>query len=160
MNVFTRRVTAVVTGTLLAAVLLSGCGGDATEPSEVDRIDDAVNSAMRLQQELEGVTNRLIVECMVTAGFDTHPQDLTRDPAAWIEEVQLLLGSDPPGTNEFPTVAEAEQQGFDPVYPDRYDDTGNEPDPYWDMSSEYTNEYDVARYGPEFYEFMRSGDLL
>ncbi|MFD0558280.1 hypothetical protein ACFQ3B_14705 [Stackebrandtia endophytica] len=166
-----RRVPAVAAGVLVAGVLLSACGGgESDESSEIDSINDAVNNAMKLEMELQGVTNRLIVDCMVDAGFDTHPQDLTEDPGSWMadEDYQPLVGSEPPGSYDIPTLEEAKKRGFDigryndPDFDWEAEDEENgyttTEDPFWEMNEKYIEEYEKARYGEEYYDKMWSDE--
>jgi len=170
MKPFIRRVPAVAAGVLVAGVMLSACGGESTESNEVDQINDAVNNAMKLESELQGVTNRLIVDCMADAGFDTHPLDLTEDPGAWManEEYRPLVGSEPPGSYDIPTLDEAKKRGFDigryndPDFDWEAEEEENSyattEDPFWEMNEKYIEEYEKARYGEEYYDLMWSDD--
>ncbi|GAA4908531.1 hypothetical protein GCM10023223_27740 [Stackebrandtia albiflava] len=160
-----------MSGALLAATLLTACGGDEPEESALDSINEAVLDAMRLEAELQGVVNRLTVDCMTDAGFDVHPLELTQDPTEWLEDGQSITESEPPGLYEIPvSVAEAEEIGLDigryndPDFDwDAYEEEqgGPEmgPDPFWEeMSDAYREEYEKARYGEEYYEYMYSED--
>ncbi|TQL78005.1 hypothetical protein FB566_3580 [Stackebrandtia endophytica] len=158
-------------GALTAGVLLTGCGGesdDAVDPGEIAPITEAVDDAIQMESQLRGVISRLMIDCLTDAGFDVHAPDLTGDPDAWMAEegFEPLVGSDPPGSRDIPTVAEAEERG---VYvgltldPDREPDDddgawGYDPnDPFFAMPLEYQEEYQLARYGEEYLEAIAPG---
>ncbi|MGH8793903.1 MAG: hypothetical protein ACRDXX_14820 [Stackebrandtia sp.] len=152
---------------MLSGSLLAACGDEEKAKSPVDEVTETMASAEKIQMELEGVINRLVVQCLEDEGFDVHPAWMTADPSETYgdseeEEEESFLG-EPTESYEIPTVEEAKENGLDetrnPEYdPEEDEDSGmaelDEDDPFYEMPEKYQKDYEIAQYGEEYYENM------
>lgn len=157
-----RRLPAMATGALAAGVLLTGCGDSSTtsDANDIDALNEALLSAQNMAWQIEELRGRLIVDCMVDAGFDVHPPGITESPATYLgDDEPGLIGSSPTELYDFPTADEARENGVgmgitlaeDYVPPPQGD---TPPDaPFYDMPEKYLDEYSLALSGDDETDF-------
>lgn len=146
MNSSAKRTSACVL-VLAAGLLGSACGQDAPTNAEVAKIDETLEEAYNLEDQVIDAVNRLSVDCMVDKGFSLHPLWLTEPEP----EGTGFRNRETPDALDVPTLKDARKQGFG--YNIDQDSDMEDDDP-WDRESEkYRESYETTLYGEDRSEF-------